>query len=64
MSKLNIGIYDYQRVMGAMTELLEDVLGRPIHEIEQPEKLIDDARRIIHQMRDAASVAKPLSNIT
>lgn len=61
MSKLNIGIYDYQRVMGQMAELIEDVLGRPISEIEQPEKLIDDARRVIHQMRDAASVANPVS---
>jgi hypothetical protein len=57
MSKLNINPYDNARVMSMLTELLEDILGRAISELEQPEKIIDDARRVVDAMR--SPVASP-----
>jgi hypothetical protein len=58
MSRLNVNPYDHNIFVRDVTEMLEEVLSRPISELEDPSKLIADARLTIRLMREALSVAK------
>lgn len=55
MMKLNVHVFDHAPFMVEVTHLLEDILGRPIYEIEDWRLLISEAREAIKRMRGACS---------
>lgn len=61
MSKLNVHLYDHSRFMLEVAELVEDILGRPVCEIEDWSRLLNEARSELNRMR--ASVAMPTKTL-
>lgn len=57
MMKLNVHVYDHAPFMSEVTQLLEDILGRPVYEIEDWRRIITEARDTVHLMRQP--VAEP-----
>lgn len=57
MLKLNVHVFDHAPFMSEVTHLLEDILGRPVYEIEDWRRLITEAREVLKESR--RSVARP-----
>lgn len=55
MMKLNVHLYDHSPFMFEVTQLLEDILGRPVYEIEDWRRIITEARAELKAMRVACS---------
>jgi hypothetical protein len=57
MMKLNVHLYDHVPFMREVTELLEDILGRPVYEIEDWRRVFTQARDELKRLRDASVAA-------
>jgi len=53
MMKLNVHVFDHAPFMSEVTHLLEDILGRPVYEIEDWRKIFTEARDELKRVRDA-----------
>lgn len=51
MMGLNVNVYDHAPFMREVAELLEDLLGRPVYEIEDWHRVIAAARDNLHALR-------------
>ena len=58
MPKLNVHVLDHSAFMTEVACLLEDILGRPVYEIEDWRRLINEARAELNLMRDASVAAQ------
>jgi hypothetical protein len=57
MMKLNVHVFDHAPFMVEVAHLLEDILGRPVYEIEDWRLLISEAREVLKRGRDENNAA-------
>jgi hypothetical protein len=58
MSRLNVHVYDHTPFMSEVACLLEDILGRPVYEIEDWRRLVTEARKELKLMRSTCSLVQ------
>lgn len=56
--------YDRAPFMSEVTQLLEDILGRPVYDTEDWRRLITEARAELKRMRDASVADQPLKKVS
>ena len=57
MMKLNVHVFDHAPFMVEVAHLLEDILGRPVYEIEDWRLLISEAREQLKRDRGQHNAA-------
>lgn len=62
MSKLNVSVYDHGSFMNEVTEMLECILGRSVSELDNPIRLIDEARSKVNALFANINLAEPVAD--
>lgn len=62
MAKLQVDMYDHGLFMHGVTELLEDILGRGVSELENPLRLLEEARTKVNALYANINLAQPVAN--
>lgn len=61
MSKLSVDTFDHGLFMQEVSELLECILGRAISELENPSRLVAEARQKVNALYAGINLAQPVA---